>query len=53
MIYLISLIEENGKGIMDYFGWYLGYVFVPGLLLCQMYLFFRGKFANKVNILQI
>ena len=47
VIYLISLIEENGKGIMDYFGWYLGYVFVPGLLLCQMYLFFRGKGRHR------
>lgn len=43
MIYLISLLEENGKGIMDYFGLYLGYFFVPGLFICQIYLFFKGK----------
>ena len=47
LIFLISLLEENGKGILDYFGWYLGYIFVPGILICQIYLFIRGKGKHK------
>ena len=43
LIFLISILEEDGKGILDYFGWCLGYIFVPGILICQLYLFFRGK----------
>ena len=47
LIFLISLLEENGKGILDYFGWCLGYIFVPGILICQIYLLFRGKGKHK------
>lgn len=47
MVFLISLLEENGKGILDYFGWCLGYVFVPGILLCQIYLLFRGNSSHR------
>ena len=36
MIFLISLLEENGNGILNYFGWILAYVFVPGILICQV-----------------
>lgn len=43
LIFLISILEEDGKGILDYFGGCLGYIFVPGILICQLYLFFRGK----------
>lgn len=43
VIYLLSLVENEGKGIMDHYGWYLAYVFVPGLLLLQIYLFLKGK----------
>lgn len=50
MIFLISLLEEEGKGILDYFGWYLGYIFVPGILICHIYLFFRGKRKHKKKI---
>lgn len=46
-IYLLSLIEDEGKGIMDYYGWYLAYVFVPGLFILQIYLFFKGKERRK------
>jgi spore germination protein KB len=47
VIFLISLLEENGNGILNYFGWILAYVFVPGILICQVYLFFRGKERHK------
>ncbi len=32
LVFLISLLEEEGKGILDYFGWCLAYIFVPGIL---------------------
>ena len=41
MIFLISLLEENGNGILNYFGWILAYVFVPGILICQVSVFQR------------
>lgn len=47
IIFLISFPEENGKEILDYFGWYLGYIFVPGMLICQLYLLFRGKSSRR------
>lgn len=50
MIFLISLLEEEGKGILDYFGWYLGYIFVPGIFICHIYLFLRGKRKHKKKI---
>ena len=43
LVFLISLLEEEGKGILDYFGWCLAYIFVPGILICQFYMFIRGK----------
>ena len=30
LVFLISLLEEEGKGILDYFGWCLAHIFVPG-----------------------
>ena len=50
MIFLSSLLEEEGKGILDYFGWYLGYIFVPGIFICHIYLFLRGKRKHKKKI---
>ena len=43
LVFLISLLEEEGKGILDYFGWCLAHIFVPGILICQFYMFIRGK----------
>ena len=37
LVFLISLLEEEGKGILDYFGWCLAYIFVPGILICQSF----------------
>ena len=50
MIFLLSLLEDNGRDIRDYFGWCLGYIFVPGILICQIYLFIRGKGHHKRKI---
>lgn len=49
VIYLLSILEFNGVGIEDYFGAYLGYVFLPGLLILQILLFVlgRGKWKKK------
>ena len=41
--FVIKILEEEGKGILDYFGWCLAYIFVPGILICQFYMFIRGK----------
>lgn len=35
LVYVISITEVKGKGIQDIFGSYLGYVFVPGVILVQ------------------
>ena len=47
LVFLISILEEGGRGIEDYFGWSLGYIFVPGILICQFWLFLRGKGRYK------
>ena len=41
------LWKFDGAGIEDYFGIYLGYVFVPGLLLLQVFVMFWGKGRRK------
>ena len=50
LIFLISILEEGGQGILDYFGWCLGYIFVPGILICQLYLFLRGKGRRRKKV---
>lgn len=50
LIFLISILEEEGRGILDYFGWCLGYVFVPGIVICQLYLFLRGKGRRRKKV---
>lgn len=47
MIYILSLIDIDGMGIQDYFGVYLGYVFVPGLLLLQILCFVKSRTRYK------
>ncbi|MDD7220348.1 MAG: GerAB/ArcD/ProY family transporter [Clostridia bacterium] len=47
VIYILSLIEIEGMGIQDYFGVYLGYVFVPGLLLLQILCFVKSRTRYK------
>lgn len=47
VIYVLSIAELGGKGIQEYYGRYLGYIFVPGLLLVQLFLALRGKGKRK------
>lgn len=47
VVYLLSVLNWNGKGIEEYFGMYLGYIFVPGLLILQICLMFWGKEKRK------
>lgn len=46
-VYVLSFWKFDGAGIEDYFGIYLGYVFVPGLLLLQVFVMFWGKGRRK------
>lgn len=48
-VYILSILEFDGVGIEDYFMPYLGYIFVPGLLILQVFLFMlgRGKWKKK------
>lgn len=52
VIYGLSLAEPFGVGIEVYFGRYLAYVFVPGLLAVQVFLFWRGrgKWKKRVHL---
>lgn len=45
--WLLSVGRPFGYGIGDYYGTFLGYIFVPGLLLAQLFLLFRGKQKRK------
>lgn len=47
IVYVLSIFEFDGMGIEDYYGTYLGYIFLPGLLLLQVMLMFRGKGRRK------
>lgn len=46
------LYERNGMGIREYYGWYLGYIFVPFLLVIQLFLSTenRGRRKKKVTV---
>ena len=41
--WLLSLYERNGMGIREYYGWYLGYIFVPFLLVIQSF----SQYGNR------
>lgn len=42
-VYGLSILRFGNVGIEDYFGKFLGYIFVPGLLLIQVFIMLRGK----------
>lgn len=42
-MYLVAFARPRGYGIQEYFGNYVGYIFVPFLLLIQIWLFVCGK----------
>lgn len=48
--YALSVWEPAGAGIEDYFGRYLGYVFVPGLLAIQVILMMKSRSRRKKKI---
>lgn len=50
--WLLSLYERNGMGIREYYGWYLGYIFVPFLIVIQLFLSTenRGRRKKKVTV---
>lgn len=43
VIYILSFWKPQGYGIADYYGDYLAYVFLPGLLLIQMIFMAAGR----------
>lgn len=49
--YFLSVWDISGINIRDFFGDYLAYIFVPGLLLLQMILFWsgRGRWKKRVT----
>ena len=48
--WILSLYEKNGTGIETYYGWYLAYIFVPLLLVIQIFLSVenRGRWKKKM-----
>lgn len=48
VVFAAAVTKVNGQGIRDIFGEYLGYVFVPGLVLIQgLMVFFGGRKRRK------
>ena len=43
LVFASMVIKIEGVGIRDYFEGYLGYIFVPGMLLIQIIFFIMGK----------
>ena len=43
LVFVSMVIKIEGVGIRDYFEGYLGYIFVPGMLLIQIIFFIMGK----------
>lgn len=49
-VYILSFWKFDGIGIEGYYGTYLGYLFVPGLLLLQVFVIFRRNERRKRKI---
>lgn len=49
--FFLSLATFEGAGIKEYYGTYVAYVFVPGLLLCQLFIMFfcRGRRRKRIT----
>lgn len=47
LVFYLSAARFDGMGIENYYEIFLGYVFVPCLLLAQLYLFLRGRGRRK------
>lgn len=53
VIYAFSFVRIDDRGIADFYKMYLGTFFVPGLVLIQICLLFRGqKKRRKKQLLQ-
>jgi hypothetical protein len=50
LVFALSRLSFAGRGISAYFPYYLAWIFVPGQLLLQMVLFFRGRGRQKKRI---
>lgn len=48
-VYLLALFPVGDVGIQKYFRIYLGYIFVPGMLIFQAFFFFLGWKKRKKN----
>ena len=46
-VFAASAVRAGGQGIRDYYGFYLAYIFVPGLLLIQLCMAFLGTKRRK------
>ena len=46
-VFLMSVTEFGGKQIRDYYGFYLSFIFVPGLVILQIYMAFRGNMKRR------
>ena len=51
--WILSLYERNGAGIEKYYGWYLAYIFVPLLLVIQIFLSVENKGRWKKKALSV
>lgn len=51
--WILSLYEKNGAGIEKYYGWYLAYIFVPLLLVIQIFLSVENKGRWKKKALSV
>lgn len=49
-VFFLSILRVNGKGVEDYYSAYLKYLFVPGLLAAQIFLFVRGRSRRKKKL---
>lgn len=47
VVYGLSVFRFRGMEVADFYGRYLGYIFVPGLLILQVFLVLRGKERRK------
>lgn len=55
VMWLLSQISIGGLEIRQYFLWYLSYIFLPGLLICQVYVYLRcrGRYRKKTAALSL
>ncbi|MBU5482093.1 GerAB/ArcD/ProY family transporter [Blautia sp. MSJ-19] len=47
VVYLFFAVSWKGMRPVDFYGRYLGYIFVPGLLLIQIWMYLRGSHRRR------